>query len=91
MTNVLYIEYLDKNNQKRIFRTPSVNFSSRFSLESTECSVYVYEDEAYATDFVKAKNSSEKVFKNKTIGLPVGIEFFDEYSTPYQMRIYDDK
>lgn len=59
----VFVEYLDENENAKKFKTPALNFNPSWRLGSKECSVYLYKDEAYATDFVKAKKESERVFK----------------------------
>ncbi len=57
----LVIEYTDANGKTDSFLTPDVNFNPLRKLGSNICSVYVYGEDLYATDFVKARNKSERI------------------------------
>ncbi|MBR6034014.1 MAG: hypothetical protein IKP28_04695 [Clostridia bacterium] len=65
----LYIEYYDLSNSLQRFKTPKLNFNPVWSLGDNKCSIYLYEDKVYATDFVKAKNISKRVFKDTPHGI----------------------
>lgn len=64
ITYWLYISYLDLSGNQRVFRTPSVNFNPKITLGSTKCSVYLYENNIYATDFIKSSKTTIRVFKD---------------------------
>ena len=59
----LIIEYLD-NGQVIKYKTPSLNFNPKRTLGSNKCSIYLYNDEVYATDFIKARSSISSIFRN---------------------------
>lgn len=46
-----------------MFKTPALNFHPKISLGSLDCSVYLYENDVYVTDFISASDTSIRVFK----------------------------
>lgn len=60
----LLIKYKDPNTKKEVeFTTPELNFNPYSQLASQECSVYVYEDNIYVTDFIGVKNKGEGIWE----------------------------
>ena len=48
--------YIDPSTGKPvIIETPSLNFNPKFDLGSIKCTIYLYKNDFYATDFVKSK------------------------------------
>ncbi len=60
----VYVSYTDLHGEQKVFKTPDLNFNPKYTLGSTDCTVYLYEDEVYVTDFKKAINTSVRVFKD---------------------------
>ncbi len=46
-----------------MFKTPALNFNPKISLGSLDCSVYLYENDVYVTDFIRSSNTSIRVFE----------------------------
>lgn len=59
----LIIEYFD-NGQVKKYETPDLNFNPKRTLGSNKCSIYLYNDEVYATDFIKARSPFSSIFRN---------------------------
>ena len=59
----LLIEYTNPSTkEKAVFETPILSFNPIYSLASRDCSVYIYNDIVYATDFIPVKNGEKSVF-----------------------------
>ncbi len=60
----LIVEFINNQNTRICFKTLKVNFNPQKSLGSAHCTVYYDQSGAYATDFLKATNASERIFSN---------------------------
>ncbi len=57
----LIVSYIDSlTREKKIIQTPPINFNPLQKLKSRVCSVYIYQDEVYVTDFEK-RNKNDKI------------------------------
>jgi len=63
-TPIVYVSYTDLSRNQNVFKTPSLNFNPKRTLGSLDCSVYLFENDVYVTDFVKATNNAMRVFKD---------------------------
>ncbi|MBR3281043.1 MAG: hypothetical protein IKI57_04290 [Clostridia bacterium] len=63
-TYCVYVSYTDLAGNQKEFKTPTLNFNPKRRLGSMDCSVYLFEDDVYVTDFIKATNDSMRVFKD---------------------------
>lgn len=53
----LYVEYTDYNTgEKRVYKTPTLNFNPIEMLGSKQCGVYIYKKNVFVSDFVKNEN-----------------------------------
>ncbi len=59
----LLIEYTNPSTkEKTVFETPILSFNPIYCLASKDCNVYVYDDIAYATDFIPVKDGEKSIF-----------------------------
>ncbi len=59
----LLIEYTNPSTKEKVvFETPILGFNPIHILASRDCSVYVYNDIEYATDFIPVKDGEKSIF-----------------------------
>lgn len=58
----LLVEYKDPKTKKiKTFYTPPLNFDPKKELGSKKCTVYIYQEELYITDFIRKTNKEQKI------------------------------
>ncbi len=57
------VEYINPYTNERVeFETPELAFDAHHSLGSKKCSVYVWEDKVYVTDFIERRKGTENIW-----------------------------
>lgn len=57
------VEYIDPHTKEKIkYETPGLSFDAHHCLGSKKCSVYVYENEVYVTDFIPVNKGEENIW-----------------------------
>lgn len=57
------VEYTNPYTNERVqYETPELSFDAHHSLGSKKCSVYIFEDKVYVTDFMKRTKGEENIW-----------------------------
>ena len=57
------VEYVNPyTNEKSHYETPELSFDAHRCLGSKKCSVYIFNDKLYVTDFVKLNKGEENIW-----------------------------
>lgn len=57
------VEYVDPHTKEKTqYETPGLSFDAHHCLGSKKCSVYVYENEVYVTDFIPVNKGEENIW-----------------------------
>lgn len=60
------VEYIDPHTKEKTqYETPGLSFDAHHCLESKKCSVYVYENEVYVTDFIPVNKGEENIWSKE--------------------------
>lgn len=60
------VEYVDPHTKEKTqYETPGLSFDAHHCLGSKKCSVYVYENEVYVTDFIPVNKGEENIWSKE--------------------------
>ena len=63
ITKHLRIRYINpKNGLEEIYETPQINFNPFYQLGNKYCSVYLYKDKIYVSDFVEKSKHQANIW-----------------------------